>query len=208
VYGYLRVSSGKQDTAKNRAAVAEFAERHGFGKVRFIEETASGKLPWKRRKLGQLVEGLKAGDRLVCPELSRLGRSVVQVLEVLNLLGEKGVEVWSVKEASLLNGSGITALVSRTILSLLAEIERTLIVERTREGLAAAKAKGTRLGRPAGRGKSKLDKHRAEIVQAHFQNGERVASLARRFQCSQCCVKTWLRHEARDATITRIRREP
>ena len=194
-YGYLRVSTETQNTSKNRGAVAEFARLRGWPAPHFVEETASGAKDWHRRKIGQLVERMRKGDVLITPELSRLGRSVVQVLEVLDLLSAKGIECWSVKEASLLNGNGISSLVSRTILSLLAQIERELIRERTREGLQNAKAKGAVLGRPKGRGASKLDKYRQEIRQAYFQRHERIASLSRQYGCSQCCMRTYLAHE-------------
>jgi len=205
---YLRVSTVGQDTGKFKAAVLEFAARQGWPKPRFTEEKVSGKVHWRKRKLGALIDSLRGGDRLIVPELSRLGRSLIEILEVLKVAKEHGASIFSIKENFCLNGDDLTAKIMATLLGLFAEIERDLISSRTREALSVAKARGVRLGRPKGRGKSKLDGFRAEIRQAFFERHERVASLSRQYGVSQCCLKTWLRHEAGDATITRIRREP
>lgn len=87
IYGYLRVSTIDQDTEKNKADILSFANSKGFlGQVEFVEEKVSGLKSWKKRKLKDLVESMSEGDILIVPELSRLGRSLVEVLEVLNEL--------------------------------------------------------------------------------------------------------------------------
>jgi len=81
IYGYLRVSTIDQDTEKNKAAILSFANSKGFlGQVEFVEEKVSGLKSWKKRKLKDLVESMSEGDILIVPELSRLGRSLVEVL--------------------------------------------------------------------------------------------------------------------------------
>src|SRR5574340_999976 len=90
---YLRVSTADQDPEKNRAAVLEYANRHNMGRVDFVEENVSGILPWRKRKLGGIVESIEPGSNLIAPELSRLGRSLLEVLEVLDILKGKGVKV-------------------------------------------------------------------------------------------------------------------
>lgn len=196
VYAYLRVSTIDQDTEKNKAEILTFANNKGFvGKVQFIEEKVSGLKSWKKRKLNDLVETLKDGDILLVPELSRLGRSLIEVLEVLNVLKDRNVAVYSVKENFKLNGSDMQSKVMRTMLGLFAEIERDLISYRTREGLAAAKASGKKLGRPKGPGKSKLDPHRPEII-ALLKNGATRTFVASRFGVTAQSVSNWLkRHE-------------
>ncbi len=196
VYAYLRVSTIDQDTEKNKAEILTFANNKGFvGKVQFIEEKVSGLKSWKKRKLNDLVETLKDGDILLVPELSRLGRSLIEVLEVLNVLKDRNVAVYSVKENFKLNGSDMQSKVMRTMLGLFAEIERDLISYRTREGLAAAKASGKKLGRPKGPGKSKLDPHRPEII-ALLKNGATKTFVASRFGVTPQSVSNWLkRHE-------------
>jgi DNA invertase Pin-like site-specific DNA recombinase len=193
IIGYLRVSTIDQDTEKNKAAVLAFANAKGFiGKVEFVEEKISGLKSWKKRKLNDLVQSMQAGDILIVPELSRLGRSLVEVLEVLNALKDKQVKVYSVKENFQLNGDDMQSKVMRTMLGLFAEIERDLISARTKEGLAAAKASGKRLGRPKGPGKSKLDGFRPEI-EALLKNGSRKNFVAKRYGVTPATLSNWLK---------------
>jgi DNA invertase Pin-like site-specific DNA recombinase len=199
IIGYLRVSTIDQDTEKNKAAVLDFANAKGFiGKVEFVEEKISGLKSWKKRKLNDLVQSMQAGDILIVPELSRLGRSLVEVLEVLNTLKDKGVKVYSVKENFQLNGDDVQSKVMRTMLGLFAEIERDLISARTKEGLAAAKASGKRLGRPRGPGKSKLDGFRPEI-EALLKNGSRKNFVAQRYGVTPATLSNWLKKHGLDS---------
>ncbi len=199
IIGYLRVSTIDQDTEKNKAAVLAFANAKGFiGKVEFVEEKISGLKSWKKRKLNDLVQSMQAGDILIVPELSRLGRSLVEVLEVLNTLKDKGVKVYSVKENFQLNGDDMQSKVMRTMLGLFAEIERDLISARTKEGLAAAKASGKRLGRPKGPGKSKLDGFRPEI-EALLKNGSRKNFVAQRYGVTPATLSNWLKKHGLDS---------
>ena len=198
IYGYLRVSTIDQDTEKNKAAILSFANAKGFlGQVKFVEEKVSGLKSWKQRKLNDLVQSMSEGDILIVPELSRLGRSLVEVLEVLNELKDKGVKVFSVKENFQLNGDDIQSKVMRTMLGLFAEIERDLISARTKEGLAAAKASGKRLGRPKGPGKSKLDKFKPEIV-ALLKNGSKKVFIAERYGVTPATLTNWLKRHGLD----------
>lgn len=193
VVGYLRVSTTDQDTEKNRADVLAFANNKNLlGKVEFVEERVSGLKSWRKRKLAGVVEDLGKGDVLIVPELSRLGRSLVEVLEVLNVLTAKDAAVYSVKEAFQLNGRDLQSKVMRTMLGLFSEIERDLISARTKEGLAAAKAKGKRLGRPPGPGKSRLDPYEPEIV-ALLKNGSTRRFVAERYGVTPATLSNWLR---------------
>lgn len=198
IFGYLRVSTTDQDTGKNKADVLSFANAKGFiGHVEFVEEKISGMKSWNTRKLADLVNLMNSGDVLIVPELSRLGRSLVEVLQVLNVLKDKDVAVYSVKEAFQLNGDDMQSKVMRTMLGLFAEIERDLISARTKEGLQAAKAKGTQLGRPKGPGKSKLDPHRPEI-EALLKNGSRKNFIAKRFGATPATITNWLKRQGLD----------
>ncbi len=153
---------------------------------------------WKKRKLNDVVQSLAADDVLIVPELSRLGRSLVNVLDVLNILKDKDVKVFSVKENFQLNGSDMQSKVMRTMLTLFAEIERDLISARTKEGLAAARANGKLLGRPKGIGKSRLDPHREEII-ALLKNGSQRQFIAKRYGVTPAALLHWLkRHDLND----------
>lgn len=198
VIGYLRVSTVDQDTDKNEADILKFANSKDFGRVDFVKEKISGLKSWKKRKLFDVVDTLQGGDVLIVPELSRLGRSLSDVLDVLSTLTEKQVKVYSVKENFQLNGQDMQSKVMRTMLALFSEIERDLISARTREGLHAAREQGKILGRPKGIGKSKLDKHREEII-ALLQNGSQRQFIARRFGVSPANLLWWLkRHGLND----------
>jgi DNA invertase Pin-like site-specific DNA recombinase len=190
--GYLRVSTVDQDLDKFRAGILAYANQNDFGRVDFVEEKVSGCKSWRNRHLAEVVESLSAGDRLIVSELSRLGRSLVEVLEVLNILADKSVAVYSVKENFQLNGADMASKVLRTMLALFAEIEHDLIVARTKEGLRAAVAKGAILGRPKGPGKSKLDPYREEIISL-LKNGSRRCYIGKKFGSDGANLLHWLR---------------
>lgn len=195
--GYLRVSTFEQDTEKNEANVLRFANAKELGHVEFITEKISGTKSWKKRKLFDVVQMLNAEDVLIVPELSRLGRSLVNVLDVLNELSNKHVQVYSVKEDFNLSGDDIQSKVMRTMLALFAEIEHDLIVARTIEGIAAARAKGKMLGRPKGLGKSRLDNYEPEII-ALMKNGSQRQFIAKRYGVTSAGLLHWLKRHGLD----------
>lgn len=163
-FAYLRVSTLEQNTDKNKLDILKFAQDNNLGGVEFIEEQISGKSNFRDRKLGKLLNAMKNGDVLIVPELSRLARSVTQILEVIDITKQKGITLYSLKENFSNNEQSITSTVTSTIFALVAQIERELISLRTREALQAKKAEGIKLGRPKGKGKSKLDIHREDIL--------------------------------------------
>lgn len=199
VIGYLRVSTTDQNTSKNRHAVLDFANSKNLGQVKFVREQVSGITSWQKRKLYDVVQELGKGDILIVPELSRLGRSLVNVLEVLNILKDKDVKVYSVKEGFQLNDDDMQSKVMRTMLGLFAEIERDLISARTKEGLQAARDKGKLLGRPKGIGKSRLDKHREEII-ALLKNGSQRQFIAKRYGVTPATLLHWLKRHGLNET--------
>jgi DNA invertase Pin-like site-specific DNA recombinase len=134
---------------------------------------------------------------LIVPELSRLGRSLSDVLDILNNLTNKQVQVYSVKENFQINGTDMQSKVMRTMLGLFAEIERDLISYRTKEGLLAARAKGKILGRPKGPGKSRLDPFKPEI-EALLRNGAKKNFIAKRYGITPPNLLNWLKRHALD----------
>lgn len=163
-HAFLRVSTLLQDTEKNKIDILQFANHMKLGNVEFTEEHASGKINYKERKLGALIDRLNAGEVLIVPELSRIARSITQILEVIKVTKDKGVTLYSLKENFCNNEDSITNTVTSTIFALVAQIERELISLRTREALHARKSQGIKLGRPKGKGKSKLDEHKEDIL--------------------------------------------
>lgn len=163
-YAFIRVSTLEQDTSKNRIDILEFANRHKLGNVEFTEEQCSGRINYKERKLGVLLDSMVSGDILIVPELSRIARSITQILEVIKVTKDKGIMLYSLKENFCNSEDSISATVTSTIFALVAQIERELISMRTREALQARKIAGIKLGRPRGKGKSKLDLHKEDIL--------------------------------------------
>ena len=189
--GYLRVSTLDQDLEKNKVDILQFAHEKKFGHVNFEEEKVSGKKSWKERKLKGVIDELGKADNLIVPELSRLGRSMLEIMEILSIAKEKEINVYSVKGPWELNGS-IQSKIVAMVFAMAAEIERDLISQRTKEGLRAIKAKGIKLGRPKGPGKSKLDQYRPEI-EALLKNGSTKAFIAKRYKVTQPTLFNWLK---------------
>ncbi len=164
VMGYVRVSTDRQHTENQRLAVLEWANREKVSIDDWIEVQASSRKSSTTRKIDELLEVVSSGDMIVVAELSRLGRSVGQIAILVAELVERGIRLVCIKESISIDGDqDIQGKVMVTMFSLFAEIERDLISERTKEGLARARAAGKLLGRPKGPGKSKLDGHEAEI---------------------------------------------
>jgi DNA invertase Pin-like site-specific DNA recombinase len=162
---YLRISTGSQDLANQKLALLDHARQEHFAIDRFIEAQASASKGPDRMRIEELFGALDPGDRLVVSELSRLGRSLAQVIQTVDELVKRKVRFVAVKEAIRFEGKqDLKTKVMIALFGLFAEVERDLISERTKEGLAAARAKGRLLGRPKGSlGKSKLDGKEAEI---------------------------------------------
>lgn len=162
---YVRVSTGGQDLNSQRLAILDYAHRQGLTVDAFVEAHTSSRRPPGARGLDTLLEQLQPGNVLLVSELSRLGRSVGQIIQFVDRLIQQGVRLIAIKENLQLNDpQDMQTKVMVTLLSLFAEIERDLIAERTKEGLAAARAKGRLPGRPKGvLGTSKLTGREAEI---------------------------------------------
>lgn len=197
---YLRVSTIEQDLEKNKADILSFANERNFGKVEFVEEKVSGTKSWKERKIKNIIDDLGNGDKLIVPELSRLGRSMLEVMQILAEAKEKEISVYSIKGPWELNGT-IQSKIVGMVFAMAAEIERDLISSRTKEALKARKAAGVILGRPKGPGKSKLDKHREEIV-ALLKNGSTQKFIAGRYETTPANLYNWLQ---RHGIVTKLK---
>jgi DNA invertase Pin-like site-specific DNA recombinase len=190
VIGYLRVSTGDQELEKNKSDILHLANHLNLGRVNFVEEIVSGKVSWKKRKIAEIIEEFTKGDTLIVSELSRLGRSVLECMEILSVAVEKGVRIYAVKGNWSLDSSIQSKIVAMAF-SMASEIERDLISQRTKEALRYKKEQGIKLGRPPGPGKSKLDRFRPEI-EALLANGTTQRFIARRYQTTEANLCNWL----------------
>ena len=149
VYGYIRVSSDKQTVENQRFEIVKFCKKNGIEIGGWIEETICGTKNYNKRKLGALLKRVRSGDTIICTEISRLGRSLFMVMDILNVCMTKGCVVQTIKDNFRL-GDDIQSKVLAFAFGLSAEIERRLICQRTKEALARRRAQGMVLGRPKG----------------------------------------------------------
>ncbi len=187
---YLRVSTSDQDVDKNKAAILLLAHRKELGHVHFVEETVSGRVPWRQRRLATILEDLRPGDTLVVSELSRLGRSMLECMEILAIATQKGLNLHAVKGEWQLDSS-LQSKIMAMVFAMAAEIERDLISQRTTEALRVKKAAGAQLGRPRGPGKSKLDRYQPEI-EGLLANGATQRFIAKRYGTTEGNLHHWL----------------
>lgn len=164
VIGYIRVSSNKQTLEHQHFEIEQYAKNQGLKIDTWVEEKISSRKALKNRKLGTLLDNLQENDILISCEISRLGRSLLEVMRILETCLSKNCQVWTLKENYRL-GNDIQSKVLAFAFGLAAEIERNLISQRTKSSLANLKASGKKLGRPlaAESQKLKLSKNTRKI---------------------------------------------
>ena len=193
-YGYIRVSSDKQTVENQRFEIQQFCEREGLCVDGWIEETVSGTKPYTKRQLGKLLRHVRKGDLILCSELSRLGRSLYMIMEILSYCMHRGCVVWTIKDGYRL-GDDIQSKVLAFAFGLSAEIERNLISQRTREALARLKAEGKPIGRPKGR-RNRREVHplykRESAIRAMLAQGVSQRQMASRFHCSRNTLRRYI----------------
>ena len=181
IYGYIRVSSDKQTVENQRFEINNFCEHQKLSIDDWIEETISGMKNYTKRQLGNLLKKVNKGDIIICSELSRLGRNLFMIMEILNICMTKECRVWTIKDNYRL-GDDIQSKVLAFAFGLSAEIERNLISQRTKEALARKKAEGVILGRPRGR-KSFPNKYKLSgqevLISELLKNGTSQRKIAK-----------------------------
>lgn len=209
VYAYLRVSTDDQDTENQKHGILEYINKHDLGRAVFVEDTASGKISWQDRKLGELLKETAAkGDTVLFSEFTRMGRSTLQVLEVMKFGIQNGISLIVTKD-NLVLGDNIQSQIYATVMGLAGDIERHFITKRTKEALQNRRqqikdngffinAKGEKvksLGRPKGKAKKvKLDKRREEIKD-WLKKGLPKRSIAKLLDCAPSTLYDWLKRE-------------
>lgn len=149
IFAYIRVSTDRQTVENQRYEILKKAAADRVYIDHWVEETVSGTRSADERALGQLLSSMKPKDVLYVTELSRLGRSLMEIMAILHSCMEKDARVHAIKEGYEL-GNNINSKVLAFAFGLSAEIERQLISQRTREALERKKAEGVKLGRPQG----------------------------------------------------------
>lgn len=175
--GYIRVSKDDQDLNKQRHLLLEYSQQHKLLIDEFIEIEISSRKTQDQRRISELFEKLQPGDTLLVAELSRLGRNMLETLNLINDLTQKRVKIIFIRQPELSTTGPHTQLLL-AIYSYFAETEREFISIRTKQGLAAAKAQGRQLGRPTGsRNQSRpLDAYRPQI-EAYLQLGLSITAI-------------------------------
>lgn len=192
IYGYIRVSTDKQDTENQKFEISGFAARQGFGIDGWVDETVSGAKDYRRRALFPLLKRLKRGDRIVCAELSRLGRELMMIMEILRFCLETGVEVWTVKDNYRL-GDDISSKVLAFAFGLSAEIERKLIGQRTKAALDRLKAEGVHVGRPKGRKSSHVKlTGKEDMIRSCLEAGFSKSAIARKLRVDRVTLGRYM----------------
>ena len=181
-YAYIRVSTQTQTLENQKFEIEQWSRRQGVRIDFWVTETVSGTVGWGKRKLGRLLRRMKKTDLLVCTEISRLGRSMLMVMSVLNACSQKGVFIRTIKDNFNLSDS-INSKIIAFAFALAAEIERNLISQRTREALAARKQAGVHLGRPPGPS-GKLNRVMEDLprISAMLDGGATKTAMARMYK--------------------------
>lgn len=194
VYGYIRVSSDKQTVENQRFEILNFCEKEGMTVDGWIEETVSGTKSYDKRELGNLLNKVNKDDLIICSELSRLGRNLFMIMEILNQCMDKECRVWTIKDSYRL-GDDIQSKVLAFAFGLSAEIERNLISQRTKEALARKKAEGVVLGRPKGRKSDRVKlSGKEEIIKDLREHGVTITEIAKIYKVNRNTVSSFI-HE-------------
>lgn len=193
VIGYIRVSSNKQTVQHQHFEIEQFAEQNGIKIDRWVEETISSRKPLNKRKLGQLLTELQPNDILIAAEISRLGRSLLEVMHILEICLNNNCQVWTLKEHYRL-GNDIQSKVMAFAFGLSAEIERNLISQRTKASLESIKATGKRIGRPFAAQSKKLKLSRnTKKIKHWLETGLTKYRIAKMMSVSPATVSNFIK---------------
>ena len=195
IYGYLRVSSDEQDVNSQKQGVVKFAEEHNMPIDKFItDEGVSGGKDPDKRNLGPLLKLINEGDVIICSEISRLGRDLYMVMDILHFCMERKAVIYTVKDKFVL-GDDIQSKVLAFAFGLSAEIERQMIRQRTKEGLRLRVKMGVLVGRPIGiptEEPLKLDEKQKALLIEQYKWGVPERRLAENFNVDRNTIARWL----------------
>ncbi len=182
IYGYIRVSTDKQSVENQRYEIQRYCKSRNIAINKWIEEQISSTKDLDKRKLGKLLNKMRAGDILIVSELSRLGRNLMQIMSILHFCMQSEVRVFTIKENYEL-GDNINSKVLAFAFGLSAEIERNLISARTKEALARKKSEGVKLGRPVGSKSTRLKlSGKEQFIQELRVRGLNLTQIAKKLK--------------------------
>lgn len=188
IIGYLRVSTEKQNPENQRDEIRRFAQEKVFQIDCWVVETVSGKIAHKKRKLGRLLRKMNKGDTLIVTEISRLSRSLTEIMAIMGECLDRQINIYTTKERYTFDNS-INSKVLCFAFGLVAEIERNLISMRTKEALALKRAEGVRLGRrPGSDVKMQVIRENSARIEAMLASGMTVTKICRKIGISR---NTW-----------------
>lgn len=192
IVAYLRVSTGHQLLENQKSEIQRYADQHGIKIDRWVTEVVSGKKRGKDRKLGRLIRSLSPGDQIIVTEVSRLSRTLLDIMTIMGELLKRGIRLYSVKDGLNLDDS-INSKVLIFAFGLVAEIERNLISMRTREALQLRRQQGITLGRPVGScPKSAILEENSKEIEKMIQNGASKAAICRKYGTSYNTLRRFL----------------
>lgn len=192
---YVRVSTDRQSGSSQEYEIKLWAEKHSLSIDRWIRESVSGTVSPGKRKLGSAIRKMKAGDLLICTEISRLGRNMLMIMSILNDCAQRGIRIHTIKDNFDLSDN-LNSKIIAFAFALAAEIERKLISQRTREALADKKAAGVILGRPQGSCKKRDEVWRdRELIESEHGRGVTYAEIARRYGIHANTLRRYLKSQ-------------
>ena len=166
IIAYIRTSTDKQELNNQKLAILEYAQKNNLKISEFIEIQISSRKTPKQRRIEDVLEKLSNSDILIVTELSRLGRSTAEVIELFNELVKRNIRVIVIKQNLDVTKQDMNSKIIITLFALFADLERDLISVRTKEALAVKKSQGQILGKPTGTiQKSKFDKDAEKIME-------------------------------------------
>ena len=193
VYGYVRVSTDKQITDNQHYEIVQFCNSQHLKIDCWFEETISGCKTIKKRKLGMLLKKCKKDDIIICTELSRLGRSLFMIMDVLSYCLNKETQIWTIKENYKL-GVDISSKVLAFAFGISAEIERNLISSRTKEALARLKNTGKKLGRPLGsKNKHNLVEDKISFIKSELKKGRTIVHISKKIKIHSQTLRKYIK---------------
>ncbi|MGM9768631.1 MAG: recombinase family protein [Candidatus Cryptobacteroides sp.] len=192
-YAYIRVSTDVQSYESQEFEIKNWCARKNIHVDRWVSESVSGTVDYKKRALGHAMRRMDKGDCIICTEISRLGRSMLMIMSVLNDCAAKGIRIYTIKDRFELSDN-INSKIIAFAFALAAEIERNLISQRTKEALAAKRQSGVKLGRPVGPSAKFLRvKAEAESIRKELMDNIPLTKIAARYGVHRNTLRRYLK---------------